>query len=468
MKTIVWICILAWASVLCFLSLRAGAQCSVVTPAPEPSCGATGETALSANNVTIGSGSVYYYGSAGGSYSKLDMNKGTLLVCGSLTLTQPNISSGTIVVEPGATLTIQDNGSSTALQTRIINYGTLVVDAATPTTNIAVNDTIWNYGTMNVSGSLTVNAYPFYNAASTSVMTVSGSFTTYDPMVNNGNMQIGNTYTFTSSVCLGGGSDFTVPNLADDGSGDEVTVQPSPTVAKAGFTISSSFNSNWNALSSSSSLVLCEAPGFPTYTQPGPSNYGSATIESNCTSIVLPVVLVSFSAQTGTEGTCTIEWNTAMETGVKDFDLEYSLDGSNFVSLTTQDARNEPSSYTYSTLLNGQTWFRLRINNSDGTFNYSQVIQADYNQGTASSIRIQPNLITGSTVRVWTQMAKPQAGTWVVVDMMGRTLFHEPVQLGTGAGNTDLLLPSLAPGVYRLLLEGGNTTFKPVPFSVIR
>jgi len=442
----------------------ANAQCSVPTPPGYSACGSPGQSSLTANNTFMNSGSTYYYSGASATRTNETLNGANLYVCGNLTLNTFTMYSGTIVVEPGGSLTINDN-SGGAVQASIVNYGTLVIDAATSTTNLSVNGTIWNYGTLNASASLTMNSYALYNAVSTSMMTVTGSLTTYGAMVNNGTMQIGNTYTFTSSVCLGGGSNVTVPNLFDDGGSNLVSVTPNGSNTTAGFTVSTSFKSNSNSLSGSSNVVLCEGTGITTTG----GNAGTSQVKPNCTNITLPVSLVSFGAQTGSEGACILEWSTASEHGTKDFDLESSTDGIDFTSLAVLAARNEASNYSYTTGLKEKTFFRLRIDNEDGTYSYSEVVVANYaGEGEAASyVRIQPNLVTGNTLEVWTRMSAAESGEWVIVDMMGRVLFQQQAQLTAGSGNTSVSLPNLNAGMYRLLFLGSKTVVKPVAFTVI-
>ena len=136
--------------------------------------------------------------------------------------------------------------------------------------------------------------------------------------------------------------------------------------------------------------------------------------------------------------TCTLEWITAQEHGVKDFVIEYSLDGRTFEPLTDVTAHNAPSDYSYNTVLQGQTWFRLRIENEDGSYQYSPVVLADYigeKNAEPYSIKIQPNFITNNTLMIWTSMQTAQSGGWIVVDMTGREIFHQGVQLNAGTSN---------------------------------
>lgn len=450
-----------------YLSLPffADAQCSVATPPTTPTCGGPGETPLTSNSTIFG-GTYYYSGS--GTVTNVTNWGATIIVCGTLTLTSSNLGGGNLIVASGGSVTYND-AAGTALQSNVVNYGTFIIQGASTYAKINVNASIWNYSVFNSTSWLVFNSAAFYNAQSSATATFAGDFTTSGAFVNNGNMQVNGQFEYLNgtSVCLGGGSNISTDSLFDNGGANKITVTASPTAKNAGFTISKYFNSNSNNLTTTSNVVLCEASGINNTN----GNPGSATVQPNCTAIVLPVVLVSFSAETGLDNTCTLEWTTAMEEALKDFDLEYSLDGRTYTSLTVVTAHHEPSSYSYPTVLQGKTWFRLRVDNEDGTYSYSEVVEADYSgekAAAAYSVLIQPNMVTGNTLMIWSNMATAQSGAWIVVDMTGRIVLHQQTQLGAGSANTSVLLPNLASGMYRLLFEGSQVRVKPVAFSVIR
>lgn len=465
MKTKNWL-VIALSCVSMLYAFSAGAQCTFPAPAATPVCGGPGETLLT-SGASIYSGTYYYNGT--GTLSNITDYGATIIVCGNLTVTNTILGSGKLFIAAGGSLTFSD-APGNALQTNTVNYGTLTIQGSSNYQNISVNASIWNYGTFNANASLTFNAGDLYNTLSTSKMTVAGDMIGYIPTVNNGTMTVKGEYTFTSTVCLGGGSDIVTDSLFADGPANSVTVTASPSASNAGFSVSKYYYSNYNSLTTSNKVVLCEATGINANNGVG-GNPGSATIQPNCTAIVLPVTLTSFTAQTGLENTCTLEWTTAMEENLKDYSVEYSLDGRNFTNLTVVEAHHEASTYTYSTILQGKTWFRLRMDNEDGTYAYSQVVEADYageKSGAAYTVLVQPNLITGNTLNVWSNMATAQSGEWLVVDMTGRVVVHEPVRLGAGSSNTSLLLPNMASGMYRLVFEGSQVKPKPVAFSVMR
>ncbi|TDX01066.1 hypothetical protein [Dinghuibacter silviterrae] len=462
MKTGFWLVCIIFVSLS--FPIRTSAQCTIPSPIASPACGGAGETPLTTNATVSGT----YYFSGTGSVTNVTMWGGTLVVCGNLTISASTLGGGTIIVLAGGSVTYSD-AANNYLQADVVNYGTFAINGASTYSNISVNGNVWNYGTFSTTSSLTFNTGSdgLYNVNTTSTFTVAGDLTTFGSMDNNGTLTVGGQYLFTGSDCLGGGSDVVTDSLYADGGNNKVTVTSDGGYNNAGFTIKKYINTNLNKLTNTSNVVLCEATGINnTGADPG-----KATVDANCNTIVLPVTLVSFTAETGLGNACTLTWTTSMEDAVKDFDVEYSTDGKTFNSLATVTAHHEASTYTYPTVLQGKTWFRLRVDNEDGTYTYSEVVEADYQGEKAASgntIAIQPNLVRGSTLNIVSNMQTTQTGEWLVIDMTGRIVLHTQAQLVQGASNTALLLPSLASGMYRLLFAGSQMKLKPVPFSVIR
>ncbi len=454
------------------LSERAYAQCTVASPpyaSNTTACSSPGVIPMSALTTTVSAGSYSESGSLTLSGFS-DGGSAVIYVCGSLTLNNPSLNgtNATFVIESGGSLTISSAGT---INTKIVNYGTTTFTAASKWTVTTMNNEIWNYGNLSTNGSMTLNGSGAdYNALSTSNWIVSGDLVANVPITNNGNMTVGGelTYNGSSSLSLGGGSNIQMDSLYMDGSANSTTVCPAPGYSKAGLTISDYYNSNYNSLTSTSSLVFCAGSGINTLG--GGANIGSATLEPNCTSPILPVILLSFDAQTGYNNQCTLTWATAMETSVKGFTIQTSTDGVVFSDLMDVDAHGDPSQYTVQTTLTDKTYFRLRIDNADGSYDYSPVVMADYlgDQSTAQySLLARPNCVTNNALLIWATMTTPQNGDLVVVDMMGRVVLKETVSLGAGTTSQAILLPNLASGMYRLLFMGSQVKINPVPFTVI-
>ena len=89
----------------------------------------------------------------------------------------------------------------------------------------------------------------------------------------------------------------------------------------------------------------------------------------------LPVELLRFSGK-NTEGGNLLTWTTAEEKNVRDFDIERSLDGQLFIKIGTVKAKGSSSNYTLidPTTAANVHYYRLKINDLNGTADYSKVI----------------------------------------------------------------------------------------------
>lgn len=456
--------------VLCiFASVGVRAQCTVPAPPAYVACASRGQSLLT-NNSTVWTND-YYYNGGSATLTGINLFGDNLYVCGTVILTNPGMVGGTIFVEPGGSLTLNFPGSVTSL-VDIVNYGTLAINLTRATNVFTTTGNLYNYGVVSVIGGLTSSTLlgggVIYNALSSATMSLTGSLTAAGAMINNGVMNIANTLEFESTLCLGGGSQ-TSTSILDDGGTSKVTVSAAGAATTATIGITGSLTTNrGESLTSTSSLVLCEGPGFT-----AGGNAGNATVNPNCTINTLPVTLISFSAE-AQNNLCDLDWTAEAQRGLANYEVQASTDAVNYevVGVVSAESSAQPSiHYSYTTAIKANTWFRLRMVNDDSSYTYSDVIPVAYRgdiSEDACVLRIQPNLVTGGTLQVWSNLSSGQSGEWYIVDMMGRLVLRQAVQLDDGVTTTVLQLPPLASGVYHLLFTGSRVKSAPVVFSVVR
>jgi hypothetical protein len=104
----------------------------------------------------------------------------------------------------------------------------------------------------------------------------------------------------------------------------------------------------------------------------------SGTAPTNCNA-VLPIELRTFTGKI-TEGGALLTWETLTEMGLNHFELEKSLDAKTFSTMATIKANNTPSVYSMmdDKFLNS-SYYRLKINDLDGTSNYSKIVFLEKN-----------------------------------------------------------------------------------------
>lgn len=124
----------------------------------------------------------------------------------------------------------------------------------------------------------------------------------------------------------------------------------------------------------------------------GGSGADGIVILTYTASAVLPVELVQFSATTD-ECYINLAWSTASEEKFSHFEIERSLDGRVFAQLSTILGQNNPDGASYSftdKTINSSAYFRLKMVDIDGEFDYSKIIEIS-NDCKGKSILLFPN-----------------------------------------------------------------------------
>ena len=99
--------------------------------------------------------------------------------------------------------------------------------------------------------------------------------------------------------------------------------------------------------------------------------------DSTTTSVALPVELMHFSGKQ-MQNSVVLNWTTAQEINVNNFEIEKSLDAINWEQIGKQAGRNltSVSNYTFNdySLNFGNNYYRLKIVDFDNSFEYSEVV----------------------------------------------------------------------------------------------
>lgn len=129
----------------------------------------------------------------------------------------------------------------------------------------------------------------------------------------------------------------------------------------------------------------------------------NATFTSTNTGIVsvpfgvpLPLDLLAFDARKDGQ-TALLSWKTANETKVKHFEIEHSVNGSNFSKIGTVDAANKIAQNNYQFTdrnpATGVNFYRLKMVDMDGAFTISPIRQLEFSDS-KMDINLYPNPAT--------------------------------------------------------------------------
>ena len=179
--------------------------------------------------------------------------------------------------------------------------------------------------------------------------------------------------------------------------------------------------------------------------------------ESTVTPVPLPIELGSFTGWAETK-TNELKWNTQSEENSSVFEVERSTDSENFERLGIVSAAGnsaEAITYNFSDVdpATGVSYYRLKMVDLDGTYEYSEIVQIK--RTGKSAIKIYPNPFTQN---ISIQLSALESGTaqFAIFDITGKQMMTQEIEIQSGVSNIDLKLGSLAIGTYivKALLPG--------------
>lgn len=202
-------------------------------------------------------------------------------------------------------------------------------------------------------------------------------------------------------------------------------------------------------------------------TQNGITTFATLTLGENQTP--LPVNYLYFTAQRDRKGAL-LNWGTTLQEDNAGFEVQMSLDGREFRTLTTVVPANANSkatlhySYTDATATSGTRYYRLRQVDTNGTFSYTPVRVVEFgglSDVVASTSSVFPNPFRNGE-QLMVSLKADVAGKALVrvTDALGREITRQMVDIT--AGGSTVALPSLdnkPVGVYlvRLTMPNGTT-----------
>ncbi|MDP4284912.1 MAG: T9SS type A sorting domain-containing protein [Bacteroidota bacterium] len=125
-----------------------------------------------------------------------------------------------------------------------------------------------------------------------------------------------------------------------------------------------------------------------------------------------PVKLLNFSAQQENKS-IRLQWQTAQENNSKSFEIEHSMNTTNWNTLATQPAAGNSavvSSYSFNDAspTYGKNYYRLKQVDIDGSFTYSNVVSAEWSGTSGTLVEVYPNPVANSfTVDLHQAITRP-------------------------------------------------------------
>jgi type IX secretion system substrate protein len=170
--------------------------------------------------------------------------------------------------------------------------------------------------------------------------------------------------------------------------------------------------------------------------------------------ILLPVQLSSFGA---TVSNCVVNlnWTSEIESGFKNYEVEYSTDGTNFKTIATLPATQITGSsqkyfYTDPDPGKGNVFYRLQMVDIDGRVDYTKIVAMKIDCD-KSQLTVYPNPVV-NVLNINITNPEGETTTGKLFDSNGRLIYSHNLISGTNTVNMD----KFPRGVYLLQLIGNK------------
>jgi hypothetical protein len=159
-----------------------------------------------------------------------------------------------------------------------------------------------------------------------------------------------------------------------------------------------------------------------------------------------------------------LTWKVNCTSDQVTFDLERSNDGGNFMPITQITANhsrcNQAFDYLDRSPLNGKNYYRLKITDVDGRFDYSNIVVLNTKIKKFELLGLNPNIVTNETTLKINAYQNDEI-IIVLTDVAGRKIKQQNIRLLQGINNITLNMEMLPKGAYHLTAmmpnEGSQT-----------
>ena len=151
-----------------------------------------------------------------------------------------------------------------------------------------------------------------------------------------------------------------------------------------------------------------------------------------------------------------INWSVAGANSVSNYQVERSVDGTNFTTLTIVNAGSSSNfSFQDATATDG-VYYRIKATDNVGVVSYSNVVRFAINYARLSAFAVYPNPVTNSTI----SYMLPTVGKFTlnIINSVGKTIYSTTVNhTAASALERIQLVNKLAAGIYTLRATDANS-----------
>lgn len=172
----------------------------------------------------------------------------------------------------------------------------------------------------------------------------------------------------------------------------------------------------------------------------------------------IPVELQSFTAKSTSAGV-KLNWSTAQETGSDRFEIEHSVDGTNFAKIGSVKAAGNSaiqSNYEYLDLTAdaGIHFYRLKMIDKDGQFKYSSIVKIEQSANQKPS-GIYPN---PASSEIWVQLSSGDNSVQVY-NAADQLVYRKKIKQSSPAKKR-IDISGWKNGIYLMVIENGASVEK--------
>ena len=175
--------------------------------------------------------------------------------------------------------------------------------------------------------------------------------------------------------------------------------------------------------------------------------------------VILPVVLEQFSGKLESSGSVTLNWKTSTEINAGYFIIERSSDAQSYLPIGKIIAAGASNGAAYSITdhlpENGANFYRLKMVDLDGTFEYSRIVNIATKNKKAETVAITSAFSNGGNLQVNINSTEAKNVSLQVMDAAGKLLLNNNVSINKGMNLLTKTIP-LAAGIYHISLVSGN------------
>ncbi len=179
----------------------------------------------------------------------------------------------------------------------------------------------------------------------------------------------------------------------------------------------------------------------------------------------LPISLLKWSAAINADGTALLFWQTQREVNSHHFQVESSVNGREFAVIATIPAVGSGTN-SYQWLdkkhISGIRYYRLKMWDNDGSYQYSKVLQLSGNMDFAIQ-QVFPNPVK-SVANVMMSSPKAQVVQYSITDAIGRSVFGKSETLVKGVNQIMISTENLPSGQYWLFIQNEQGQLIKAPF----